>query len=134
VSVGKRAYNVLRGYVNREWERIKDLDRLYAEQELDDAMDLPAPARTVEPSQPPVAVDRKERARQLLGVGPEATFNEIRKAFERLNKRSDPAKFPAGSSAATQADDIQKRVNWAYQVLTENVDVTEKRFKSLEIE
>lgn len=133
MSVGKRAYDIMRGYVNREWERIKDLDRAYAEQELDDPVARPAPPAS-QPQAPVSSVDPKERARELLGVGPEAAFDEIRRAFERLNKRSDPAKFPAGSSEAVQAADIQRRVNWAYQVLTENVDVTEKRFKSLEIE
>ena len=133
MSVGKRAYDVLRGYVNREWERIQDLDRLYAERELDDVTTPPAPPVS-QPQSAPLPEDRTQRARQLLGVGPEASFDELRKAFERLNKRSDPAKFPTGSSEAVQAADIQRRVNWAYQVLTENVDVTEKRFKSLEIE
>jgi hypothetical protein len=123
----------MRGYVNREWERIRDLEREYAEQELDE----PVVARAPQPADQQAAlppVDPKERARQLLGVEPDAGFREIRKAFERLNKRSDPANFPAGSPEAAQATDIQRRVNWAYQVLTENVDVTEKRFKSLEID
>jgi hypothetical protein len=57
----------------------------------------------------------------------------VRKAFARFNKRSDPANFPAGSAEATQATEIQKRVHWAFGVLTENMDATEKRFKSLEI-
>lgn len=132
----------MRGYVNREWERIQDLDRLYAEKELQESMDKPNAAReAVNEAEIEAKVqqladqnDPKNRARQLLGVGPNATFDEIRKAFDRLNKRSEPSKFPAGSAEATQASSIQQRINWAYQVLTENVDVTEKRFKSLEIE
>ena len=102
MSVGKRTYNILRGYVNREWERIKDLDRVYAEQELDDPIVAPAPPPSQAPSTMP-PMDRAERARQLLGVGPDANFEVIRKSFERLNKRSDPGKFPAGSSEAIQA-------------------------------
>lgn len=142
MSIGKRAYNIMRGYVNREWERIQDLDRVYAEKELQDSMDKPAAANeAVSEAEIDAKVqqladqnDPKTRARQLLGVGPNATFDEIRKAFDRLNKRSEPNKFPAGSAEATQAASIQQRINWAYQVLTENVDVTEKRFKSLEID
>jgi hypothetical protein len=135
VSIGKRAYNILRGHVNREWDRIQGLDRSYAEQELKEAMEnstpVPQPVANAEPTSP---IDKKLRARQLLGIGPDAEFREIRKTFERLTKRSDPTKFPPGSPEAIQAAGIQQRVNWAYQVLTENVDVTEKRFQSLEIE
>lgn len=138
MSIGKRAYNILRGYVNREWDRIQSLDRMYAEKELEESRQKPAPVNEaeVEAEMQKLAVqtDPKARARQLLGVGPEADFNEIRKAFDRLNERSDPSKFPPGSEEAKQAASIQQRINWAYQVLTENVDVTEKRFKSLEIE
>lgn len=128
----------MRGYVNREWERIQGLDRLYAERELEESMRKPEPVSEAEVEAQVQRLsdlnDPKARARQLLGVGPEASFDEIRKAFERLNKRSDPGKFPPGSAEASQAASIQQRINWAYQVLTENVDVTEKRFKSLEIE
>jgi len=133
VSVGKRAYDLMRGYVNREWERIKDVDRQYAESELDEPIVRRAPLPA--DSQGPVpSIEPRERARQLLGVAQNASFQDIRKAFERLNKRSEPANFPVGSSEAAQAAEIQKRVNWAYQMLTENVDVTEKRFGSLEID
>lgn len=128
----------MRGYVNREWDRIQSLDRMYAENELEESMQKPAPVNEAEVDaqmeQLTVQSDPKARARQLLGVGPDAKFDEIRKAFDRLNKRSEPGKFPTGSAEAEQASSIQQRINWAYQVLTENVDVTEKRFKSLEIE
>lgn len=136
MSLGKRAYNILRGYVNREWDRIQALDRLYAEKELAESTQAPAPPPEAELPTPNEAAptDPKARARELLGVGPDASFEEIRKAFERLNKRSDPRNFPAGSPEAAQAASIRQRVNWAYQTLTEHVDVTEKRFKSLEIE
>ncbi len=128
----------MRGYVNREWDRIQSLDRSYAETELAESMEKPAPVSEaevdVQMEKLTVQSDPKTRARQLLGVGPDAKFDEIRKAFDRLNKRSEPGKFPSGSAEANQAASIQQRINWAYQVLTENVDVTEKRFKSLEIE
>ncbi len=34
MSMGKRAYNILRGYVSTEWDRIKDLERDLATREL----------------------------------------------------------------------------------------------------
>jgi hypothetical protein len=34
---------------------------------------------------------------------------------------------------AAQAIEIQRRVQWAYGVLTEGMDATERRFRTLEI-
>jgi DnaJ-class molecular chaperone len=77
---------------------------------------------------------REDRARRILGVSAGATFDETRRAFERLNKRGDPSRFPANSMEREHAAAIQKSVQWAYAVLTANVDAIEKRFRSLEID
>lgn len=132
MSMGKRAYDLLRGYVHREWERIQDVERDYAERELEEAIERPYPVSG--PPTPALEEDRELRAAKLLGVSLNSPFEEVRKAFERLNKRSDPSNFPAGSREAVEAGEIQKRVHWAYAVLTERVDVIEKRFRSLEID
>lgn len=131
MSMGRRAYDILRGYVGREWERIQGVEEKAAWQELETPSDKREASSTDLPPVP--SLNREAHARTLLGVGPSASFTEVRKAFERLNKRSDPANFPSGSAEATQAAEIQKRVHWAFGVLTENMDATEKRFKSLEI-
>jgi hypothetical protein len=139
VSAAKRAYDILRGYVGREWDRIQGVEHELAEKELNEALQDPSyrspsayagdRSEVYERSRDPV-----EAARKLLGVSASAGFAEIRKAFERLNRRSDPEKFPKGSREREQAAAIQKRVHWAYGVLTDSVDATEKRFKSLEID
>jgi hypothetical protein len=139
---GRRAYDLLRGYVNREWERIQGVDLGSAERELDEALKNPAPLRKPQDSSSPTSgssmtsnpVDRVKNARQILGVSNTATFEEIRHAFEKLNRRSEPNNFPEGSEARAHAADIQKRVQWAYSVLTEGMDDTQKRFGSLEID
>lgn len=136
MSLPRRAYDLLRGYVNHEWERIQEVEERFAEKELKEAVESPAP-RPVEPAPtvaPEPTPDNRELARRLLGVGPEASFAEIRHAFERLNRRSDPSNFPAGSAEAKSAQEIQRRVQWAYAVLTDGMDATEKRFRSLEID
>src|SRR5579859_6020602 len=140
MSLGKRAYNLLRGYVSTEWERIRDVERDLAERELR-ASDLPPIASTplpdetaVQYSVTSVSVDKKVYARRLLGVTEQTSFTELRKAFTRLNKRSDPANFPPGSVEADKAADIQRKVNWAYNVLTEDMDDTERRFRTLELD
>lgn len=140
MNEAKRAYNIIRGYVGREWDRIKEFERSLAENELDEAMREPVKS---EGSEDDVAratedlerqVDRTGIARKMIGVAEDADFKTIRKKFEELKERSDPAKFPAGSKEQTQAEQIQKRAYWAYNVLTEHFDATEKRFRTLEIE
>lgn len=134
MSTGRRAYNLLRGYVNREWERIQGVQRSEAERELDDVFSVSTNPTAPAPAQGTPVVDRNTRARTILGVVEGASFPDVQKAFERLNKRSDPSNFPAGSAEAVQAAEIQKQIHWAYGVLSEGHDTTERRFRSLEID
>jgi hypothetical protein len=139
MSTGKRAYNILRGYVSTEWDRIKDLEHELASRELRTPV-VPSPAEEQLPPTPTITstpaanFDQKAYARRLLGVSEDCTFDDLRKAFTRLNKRSDPANFPEGSAEAKKAAEIQRSVNWAYSLLTESTDATEKRFRSLELD
>ncbi len=140
MSTGKRAYNVLRGYINQEWDRIQGVDQDRAWRELNEMVggknaETAAREEVMAANATPAATpeDKAAHARRLLGVAPDAGFDEIRKTFERLTKRSDPKNFPEGSDEAKHAADIQKKVNWAFGVLTEGMDATEKRFRSLEI-
>ena len=133
---GRRAYDLLRGYVNQEWERIRSVDESPEERELRESLEGTSirVERTTVVQETYVQVDPTEWARKVLGVTAVADFAEIKKAFDRLYSRSDPSKFPAGSSEATQASEIQGRVQKAYAILTDAMDPTEKRFKSLEID
>jgi hypothetical protein len=122
--------------VNQEWDRIQGLEQSDAVRELDDALDAGS-ANYKMAQRPKVDVspqDAEAYARQVLGVPTNADFEAIRHSFDKLCKRSDPARFPQGSSEAKTAADIQKRIYWAYNLLTANVDETEMRFRSLEIE
>jgi len=145
VSTARRAYDLLRSYVNHELDRVRDLDAA-ARRELDDALGgprktpPPIPGAPTEPSTSPNGDQQApkeqqiELARRILGVGETAPFDEIRKAFERLNKRSDPNRFPTGSQERKEAEELNRRVNIAYRLLTEQISTTEKRFRSLEID
>ena len=124
----------MRGYVNREWDRIKGVEFESAEQELQAALDQPTPRKlATPPNDETQSVDRQLTASKILGVPINAPFTDVQKAFDRLKKRSDASNFPSGSSEAAQAIEIQRRVQWAYGVLTEGMDITERRFRSLEI-
>jgi hypothetical protein len=139
MSTGRRAYNLLRGYINREWDRIKSWEREDALRELgDDRPTAPSPKADEEPEKTVVYIPegstREQAAAHILGISEKAPFPEIRHAFVKLSKRSDPANFTEGTPECDQARDIYKKVHWAYRVLTEKMSDSEKRFGSLEIE
>lgn len=138
MSTGRRAYDLLRGYVGREYERLAGVERISAEQEIEETMrttkgftHTESVAQVQSPIEP---VDQKAHAARILGVSVQASFEEVRTTFDRLSKRSNPTNFPEGSAERQQAAVIQRRVYWAFHILSEDVDATEKRFRSLEIE
>lgn len=140
MSTSRRAYNLLRGYINREWDRLKDWERLDALRELDKPIDAKPeskapndePERTV--IYVPEGTTHEEAALQILDLKKGATFSEIRHAFVKISKRSDAANFPNGSTEQAQARDVHRKAHWAYRTLTEGMSDTEKRFGSLEID
>lgn len=140
MSDARRAYDLLRGYVNREWDRIRQSDLADAVRELDDSLRGPrlpdAPPTEPAPRREdgPPSLDEKTLARSILAVEDGATFEQVRQAFEKLNKRSNPANFPPGSQEAETAARIQTRIHWAYRVLTDGTPESQKRFKSLELD
>jgi DnaJ-domain-containing protein 1 len=134
MSIGRRAYDILRGNLNYEFERIGSLFSESAEAELQEALDKPAPATAPEERQEVVELTQEEKARLVLGVSPKAKFEEIKKAYDRLTERCDPSRFADGSTEASQAAEIRTRVDRAFRILSNQFDPTETRFKSLEIE
>ncbi len=138
MSTGRRAYDLLRGYVNHEWERIQGISGIDpAEAELNEAIAGPGYRRSTyseSSQQETVVLSDDDLARQILGVSTSASFDEIRRAFDKLNDRSDPAKFPVGSMEADHAAEIRSRVHKAFRILSDKFDATETRFKSLEID
>lgn len=141
MNEAKRAYDLLRGYINREWDRISQVEWADAARELilpsgePKASETPAEAAKAtdtKPATPSIPVE--EQARQILGVTAETPFADIRKAYEKLIKRSDEHNFEAGTPDAEKASALRQRVAWAYAVLTQHVNDVDKRFGSLEIE
>lgn len=139
MSTARRAYDLMRGYINHEYDRLKEMDLWDAWRELDSPVDPAKRPPSIEPEGPAgeqqaPQQDQIDLARRILGVSETATFDEIRKAYERQNKRSDPSRFPEGSQERARAAILHRQINIAYQKLTESVPTTEKRFRSLEIE
>jgi len=135
MSGPRRAYDLLRGYINREWDRISGVEELDAHRELKESAPIEREGnQQVYRREEYASEDPMLRARQILGVKESDDYEAIRKAFERLHKRSDPANFPQGSEEARRATQIHDRVLWAYQKLSENVGTSEKRFRNLELD
>lgn len=144
MSTGKRAYNLLRAYVGREWDRIKNWEKIDALRELDSPVAHDPgtrPAQEASPPDPdktviyvPEGTTHEEAARHVLGVDTGADFREVRHAFVKLSRRSDPSNFKKGSVDYRKSHDIYKKVHWAYRTLTADMSDSEKRFGSLEID
>lgn len=139
MSGTQRAYNLLRGYVQREWDRIQGTPDAWEELDRPDTPPSRSEANSGEPSRIEIAGetvygDPKLRASEILGVPITASYTEIRKSFNRLHDRTRPDKFPADSELAKQAKIINDKVNWAYAILSEGANPTERRFNNLEID
>ena len=135
MSLGKRAYDLLRSHVNREWDRIQGIEESDARYELAESLKSPVDSNKEVPIEPTLKrANDRDRAAKILGVDPKAPFSEVRKAFEKLEKRADPPKFVEGTTESIQAAKILKEIRWAYGILTEDVDSTSKRFGTLEID
>ncbi|GAB4127160.1 MAG: hypothetical protein Fur0036_13960 [Fimbriimonadaceae bacterium] len=143
----QRVVNVLRSYIGREWERVKEIEKQLARDELNRATATPGGQPPASPPAVPsasapaatrgLALSEEEldrQARAILGVEPDANFPTIRKAYEKLEKRSRPGKFPEGSPESNVAAALRARVDWAFKFLSRHASEVEKRFSSLEID
>lgn len=142
MNEAQRAYNLMRAFVNREWDRVKGLEFAEALRELDAPAGESVGQATVaenreKPLDDPTKVDESEyeaTARTILGVHADADFAAIRLAFVKINRRARPENFESGTTEAVSAENLLRRATWAYNYLTKNVSASEKRFKSLEID
>ena len=71
---------------------------------------------------------------RLLGVEPGTEFSEVQAAYNKLAARCDPARFPAHSSEAQEAERIRKRLEDSYKALRDALDATARRFDLLEFD
>lgn len=138
MSEAKRAYNILRGFVNQEWERVKGFDMADAWRELNET-----PAEAAEKEAQPAKTtitsgleptELEATARTILNVTAKASFDEVRKSYEKISRRVQPQNFESGSQEAQQAQELLRKATWAYQYLTKDMSPAERRFKSLELE
>ncbi len=145
MSMGKRAYNLLRAYVGREWERIESVFESDARSELNEFLES-KPSTT---PQPPTTTEQKPEAEptqsaepgkmteqtayRVLNLSPSATLADLQREYKRLSERSLPTNFPEGSDERKKAAEVHLRVQEAYDTLLPKMDVRLKRFQNLDL-
>lgn len=149
---GRRAYTVIKGFVNREWERLfesededarREVLTTWAESGKEDGdakvihlerVSDGSRAPAISALQQPSKVDTVAKSRGVLGVQEKSSIEEIYKAYMSLIDRCNPSRFPDGSQEAFRANQIRIRVLEAYRTLTDHVDTTELRFRSIDLD
>ena len=135
MSTSQRAYNLLRTFINTEWERLHAIElEGSAPSGKTPQEEMLEPVVRHEPTNRTPFISNEEQAARILGVSLADDFATVKKAFQRLHSRSDPANFPIGSAEARQAAAIHQQVEIAYQILIKGMDATSVRFGSLEFE
>jgi DnaJ-class molecular chaperone len=140
MSTARRAYNLLRAYINREWERIEDAFRADAERELEESLHPtlsnapPQPATQETPQPKPQQEDEVARAYRILGLPQDATLAELKRKYRRLSERSLPTQFPEGSEERRRAAKIHLMVQEAYDILLPILDPRIRRFRNLDLD
>ncbi len=136
-----RAFNIGRGYFDRAKDAIlggATADDV-ASKELDDALNNPAAVAQIEANNDEKQLRKEllemseDEARLILGLDKDAKYPLVKSQHEKfLSRINEFAKNnPAKKSIA---DRERRRIEKAFTILSKNVDSTEKRFGSLEIE
>jgi hypothetical protein len=135
MSSGRRAYDIVRGYVNHGWDQIAGVDN-EAEAELREALANPTPPTSASPTAPLAPPMTLEVARRLLGVEATASARAVQKAYDELAKAVDPTRFGADPQAAARAKELSSRLRVALELAKAHAksDPLSDRFSALEIE
>lgn len=142
MSTARRAYNLLRAYINREWERLEGVFRADAERELEESLSpttMPEASQTTDqPRGRDAEATEQERrikeAYRVLGLSRDASLTDLKRAYRRLSERSQPTNFPEGSEERKRAARIHLKVQEAYDTLLPMLDARLRRFKSLDLD
>jgi hypothetical protein len=141
MSEFERAFNIGRGYFDKAKDAIlggASADDV-ATAELDEALNNPVLVAQVEANnaekqlRTELAEMSEEEARLVLGLDKDAKYPAVKSQHEKFLSRIN--EFAKNNPAKKQiADRERRRIEKAFALLSKNVDSTEKRFGSLEIE
>ncbi len=148
----RRIQRIIKGYMKSARERLDDLEAELARRELEESLE---PGRRLEPQPqpsarptsvsevPPAPATRHETAGtteapgdllahyRLLGLPPNASLDDLERAYQSLMRRADPNRFPEGSEERRRAEEIRRRIQTAYTAIRDHMDATYARFKRI---
>lgn len=147
----RRIRRIIKGYLKTARERLDELEAELARRELEQSLEPGGTLRT--DTQPtarrapstdapsaaapnePVATEQVPEALmayyRMLGLAPQASLEDLERAYESLMKRADPNRFPDGSEERRRAEEIQRRIQQAYTAIRDHMDTTYARFKRI---
>ncbi|MEM4409931.1 MAG: J domain-containing protein, partial [Candidatus Caldarchaeum sp.] len=120
MSLVRRAYNLLRAHLHREWERVEGLFERSAREELEGYLSKQVEDIPEKESVPAVSLGEKmtdELAYQILNLPWTAGVDDLQRAYLRMSERTLPANFPEGSEERKKAVLLHVRVQEAYEHL-----------------
>lgn len=82
---------------------------------------------------PRPSTDPVQTAYRILGLPPGSDYLAVQSATDKLRRRCDPARFPAGSEEQAEAQTILAKVEEAHQLLRASLNEGLSRFDKLEI-
>jgi hypothetical protein len=82
---------------------------------------------------PPPSTDPVQTAYKILGLPPGADYPAVEATVDKLRRRCDPARFPAGSEEQAEAQTILAKVEEAHQLLRVSLNEGAGRFDKLEL-
>lgn len=129
-----------RAYVNKARDMFDgETAEQKAMKELDEALSHPVPAAQAERRAEELEIRQHleamsiDEAEIILGIPNKATFNQIKSQYEML--LGHIKEFEAGQPSKKAIAHREKgRIERAYALMTANLDSTDKRFGSLEID
>ena len=92
-----------------------------------------SPPNTLSSQSTAGVVDPLAEHYRLLGLDPGSDYATVQAVYEKLLSRCRQDRFPAGSQEASEAQDIEHRLEATYRILREHLDPTARRFEMLEI-
>lgn len=137
MSVGKRITRLMKAYLNHHWERISAIiheEEQEARARREALNELTKPPTSPSPTEaaPKPEIDTElRRAYQTLGLEVGVSLSVVRRQYRTLSQRANPERFPEGSLERERAQQIQTRIERAYQTLLAHLDPSSARFRNL---
>lgn len=154
MSLSRRVTRIARGYLDQITDRLEEIEREMdrqgkartdAQSELQDALDPanprrrppsastpPSPTASTTPESPSVQQEWSlSQCYKVLGLPEGTDFALVRRTYNDLMKKCDPARFPEDSEERKKAAELRTQIDRAYKILLKHFDPSAERFGEL---